>query len=198
MDFLFLPFLNGCKSHFNYIALPKTKSITDYNKIVSVTGMPGLFELVSSKSDGAVVRSLEDNTTKFVSSRQHNFSHLESIEVYTNKDNTTLAEIFEAMKKSEEEVPEDKADPKALKAYFEKVYPDLDHERVYTSDMKKMAKWYRVLDKNKIEIKVRTEEEKEAAAEAKNVKPVHGDNAHVKDMKPQQSNPRKIESRGVK
>ena len=170
----------------------------DYNKIVSVTGMPGLFELVSSKSDGAVVRSLEDNTTKFVSSRQHNFSHLESIEVYTNKDNTTLAEIFEAMKKSEEEVPEDKADPKALKAYFEKVYPDLDHERVYTSDMKKMAKWYRILDKNKIEIKVRTEEEKEAAAEAKNVKPVHGDNAHVKDMKPQQSNPRKIESRGVK
>ena len=170
----------------------------DYNKIVSVTGMPGLFELVSSKSDGAVVRSLEDNTTKFVSSRQHNFSHLESIEVYTNKDNTTLAEIFEAMKKSEEEVPGDKADPKALKSYFEKVYPDLDHERVYTSDMKKMAKWYRILDKNKIEIKVRTEEEKEAAAEAKNVKPVHGDNAHVKDMKPQQSNPRKIESRGVK
>ena len=58
----------------------------DYNKIVSVSGLSGLFELLSSKSDGAVVRSLEDNTTKFVSTRQHNFSHLESIEVFTVKE----------------------------------------------------------------------------------------------------------------
>lgn len=170
----------------------------DYNKIVSVTGMPGLFEILSSKSDGAVLRSLDDNTTKFVSNRQHNFSHLESIEVYTNKDNTNLAEVLEAMKKSDEEVPGEKAGATVLKAYFEEVYPDLDFERVYASDMKKMAKWFHILDKNKIEIKIKTEEEKEAAAELKNAKPAHVENAHVKDMKPQQSNPRKIESRGVK
>ena len=103
----------------------------DYNKIVSVTGLSGLYELVSSKSDGAVVRSLDDNSTKFVSTRLHNFSHLESIEVFTVKDNTNLAELFEAMKKSSEKIPEPAADNKALKAYFEKVYPDLDFERVY-------------------------------------------------------------------
>lgn len=169
----------------------------EYNKIVSVTGLTGLFELVSSKSDGAVIRSLEDNTSKFVSTRQHNFSHLESIEVYTSKDNTNLAEIFEAMKNSEEAVPEGK-DNKALKAYFEKVYPEMDFERVYASDMKKMVKWFQIIEKNEITIKVKTPEEIEAAAEAKNLKPQHADNAHVKDMKPQQSNPRKIESRGVK
>ncbi len=170
----------------------------DYNKIVSVTGLPGLFELLSSKSDGAVVRSLDDNSTKFVSTRQHNFSHLESIEVYTTKENTNLAELFDAMKNNKETIPDAKADNKALKAYFEKVYPELDFDRVYSSDMKKMVKWYHILDKNKIEIKVKTEEEKEAAAELKNLKPAHNENAHVKDMKPQQSNPRKIESRGVK
>ncbi|HEY8659998.1 MAG TPA: DUF5606 domain-containing protein [Hanamia sp.] len=170
----------------------------DYNKIVSVTGLSGLFELLSSKSDGGVVRSLEDNTTKFVSTRQHNFSHLESIEVYTTKDNTNLAELFEAMKNSKEKIPDAKADIKSLKSYFEKVYPELDFERVYASDMKKMVKWFHILDKNKIEIKVKTEEEKEAAAELKNAKPIHTENAHIKDMKPQQSNPRKIESRGVK
>src|SRR5674476_366225 len=170
----------------------------DYNKIVSVTGLSGLFELLSSKSDGGVVRSLEDNTTKFVSTRQHNFSHLESIEVYTTKDNTNLAELFEAMKNSKEKIPDAKADIKSLKSYFEKVYPELDFERVYASDMKKMVKWYNILEKNKIEIKVKTEEEKEAAAELKNAKPIHTENAHIKDMKPQQSNPRKIESRGVK
>ena len=98
----------------------------EYNKLVSVTGMPGLFELLSSKSDGAVVRSLDDNTTKFVSSRQHNFSHLESIEVYTTKDNTNLAELFNAMKDHAEKVPDSNADAKSLKSYFEKVYPDLD------------------------------------------------------------------------
>ena len=171
----------------------------EYNKIVSVTGMPGLFELLSSKSDGAVVRSLEDNTSKFVSTRQHNFSHLESIEVYTTSGNTSLAELFEAMKKNKEKAPENNADPKTLKSYFQEVYPEMDFERVYTSDMKKMIKWYHIIQKNKIEIKIKTEEEKEAAAsEAKNAKAAHVENAHVKDMKPQQVNPKKIESRGVK
>jgi hypothetical protein len=169
----------------------------DYNKIVSVTGLTGLFELLSSKSDGAVVRSLEDNTSRFVSTRLHNFSHLETIEVYTTKDNTNLAEVFDAMKKSTEKIPDAKADTKALKAYFEKVYPDLDFERVYASDMKKMVKWYHILDKNDIEVKVKTDEEKEVAAELKNAKPAHVDNTHV-NLKPQQTNPRKIESRGVK
>ena len=171
----------------------------EYNKLVSVTGLPGLFELLSSKSDGAVVRSLEDNITKFVSSRQHNFSHLESIEVYTTKDNTTLAELFEAMKGSKEKLPEPQADGKVLKAYFEKVYPDLDFDRVYVSDMKKMVKWFQIIDKNKIDVKARAaEEEKEAAPEVKSTKPAHTEKPNVKSAKPQQAKPRKIESRGVK
>src|SRR5436305_14468807 len=108
----------------------------DYNRIVAVTGMPGLYEVLSSKTDGAIVRSLEDKSTKFVSSRVHNLSHLESIEVYTVRDNVTLTDVFSAMKQSGEALPDTK-DNKLLKAYFEKVFPDLDFERVYTSDMKK-------------------------------------------------------------
>jgi hypothetical protein len=64
--------------------------------------------------------------------------------------------------------------------------------------MKKMVKWFGILEKNKIEIKVKTAEEIQAEAESKNDKPAHADNAHIKDMKPQQVNPRKIERRGVK
>lgn len=126
----------------------------EYNKIVSVSGLGGLFELVSSKQDGAIVRSLEDNSSKFVSSRIHNFSHLESIEIYTVKDNVNLADVFTAMKNSVEAKPDEKADGKALKAYFEKVYPDLDFDRVYASDMKKMVKWLALLEKYNIEITV--------------------------------------------
>jgi hypothetical protein len=77
----------------------------EYNKLISVTGMSGLFEMLSSKNDGAIVKSLEDNTTKFVSSRIHNFSHLESIEVYTIRENVNLAEVFKAMETSKEALP---------------------------------------------------------------------------------------------
>lgn len=125
----------------------------EYNKLVSITGLGGLFELVASKADGGIVRSLEDKTTKFVSSRQHSFSHLESIEIYTTSDNVNLVDILNAMKDSTEKRP-DVNDTKALKAYFQKVYPTMDFERVYTSDMKKMVKWLALLEANNIEIKL--------------------------------------------
>ena len=142
----------------------------EYNKIISVTGMGGLYELVSSKADGGIVRSLEDKSTKFVSNRVHNFSHLESIEIYTKQDNVNLVEIFAAMQASNEALPDGKADAKAIKAYFEKVYPDMDFERVYGSDMKKMIKWLDILKTAGIEIKLsEAGEEGEDAAEDKPV-----------------------------
>jgi hypothetical protein len=144
----------------------------DYSKIISVTGLGGLYELVTSKADGAVVRSLEDKSTKFVSSRVHNFSHLESIEVYTVKDNTVLAELFKEMKNSKEPIPDAKADGKALKSYFEKVYPDLDFERVYASDMKKIVSWYGILTRNNIDIKQSQEEDEGVIEEIKGEEPV--------------------------
>ena len=122
----------------------------EYNRIVAVTGLPGLYEILSSKSDGAIVRSLDDKSTKFVSSRIHNLSHLESIEIYTVRENTSLSDVFNNMKNNGEKLPDVK-DNKALKAYFEKVYPDLDFERVYSSDMKKMVKWYDILQQNEVD-----------------------------------------------
>lgn len=136
----------------------------EYEKIISVTGLPGLYELVSSKSDGAIVRSLDDKSTKFVSSRIHNFSHLESIEVYTSRENVNLVEVFNAMEAATARLPDEK-DNNALKKYFENVYPDLDFERVYTSDMKKMVKWFSVLKANNIEMKIREQEEEEEQPE---------------------------------
>jgi hypothetical protein len=137
----------------------------EYGKIIAVTGMPGLFELLSSKNDGAIVRSLDDKSTKFVSSRVHNFSHLESIEVFTVRDNVNLIDIFNAMEKETGKLPDGK-DGAALKKYFEKVYPELDFERVYSSDLKKMAKWYEALKAHNIEIKLteRPEEIEEPVA----------------------------------
>ncbi|MEY5046400.1 MAG: hypothetical protein RL713_1625 [Bacteroidota bacterium] len=125
----------------------------EYNKLISVTGFSGLFELVSSKNDGAILKSLEDNTTKFISNRLHQFSHLESIEVYTNDENVNLVDVFKAMSASTETLPSEK-DNKAVLSYFQKVFPEMDFERVYSSDMKKMVRWFNVIKKHNIEIKL--------------------------------------------
>ncbi len=144
----------------------------EYSKLVAVTGLPGLYELINSKNDGAIVRSLDDNSTKFASSRIHNFSHLESIEVYTTGENVNLVEIFYGMEKASGSLPDTK-DNAAVRKYFEKAYPELDFERVYPSDLKKMVKWFEVLKKNKIEIKLSEppveEEEEVEEAPAKKV-----------------------------
>jgi len=135
----------------------------EYSKLISISGLNGLFEMVGSKTDGAIVKSLDDKTTKFVSSRVHNFSHLESIEVYTVRDNVNLVEVFQAMSASTESLPSEK-DGDAVKAYFQKVYPDMDFARVYSSDMKKMVKWYSILKANDID-PVLTEQEEEGEEE---------------------------------
>jgi hypothetical protein len=124
----------------------------EYNKIVAITGLNGLFELVSSKTDGAIVRSLDDNISKFVSSRIHNFSHLESIEVYTVKENVNLVDVFKAMDQSSLPLPDTK-DNTAIKSYFQSVFPDMDFDRVYASDMKKMIKWFDIL-RGKVEFRL--------------------------------------------
>jgi len=138
----------------------------EYSRIVAVTGLPGLFEILSSKTDGAIVRSLEDGSTKFISSRVHNLSHLESIEIYTSGDNVSLSDIFTAIKASSEALPDTK-EAKALKSYFEKVYPELDFDRVYASDMKKMVNWYSALQKHSVDFTPKEQEEEKV--EEKNV-----------------------------
>jgi Domain of unknown function (DUF5606) len=136
----------------------------EYSKIIAVSGLPGLYELINSKNDGAIIRSLEDNSTRFAASRVHNFSHLESIEVYTTGENVNLVDIFNAIDKAGNSLPDNK-DNAAVKKYFEKVYPDLDFEKVYGSDLKKMVKWYEVLKKNNVEIKLSEPPEEEETAE---------------------------------
>lgn len=121
-----------------------------YREIVAVTGLGGLFQLIASKQDGAIVRSLEDKSTRFVSSRIHNFTPLESIEVFTTGENVNLAEVFKAMQEQDGKTAlvDAKADNNAIKAYFKSVFPEFDEERVYVSDMKKMVKWYTILKHN--------------------------------------------------
>lgn len=134
----------------------------EYKEIVSVTGLGGLFHLLTTKSDGAIVRNISDKSTKFISARKHNVTPLESIEVYTTGENVRLHEVFQNMKDTESKTPpvDAKASSDDIRAYFTTVLPEFDHDRVYVSDMKKMLKWYQMLKENDLlNFEVATEEE---------------------------------------
>ena len=121
--------------------------------IVSISGMSGLFAVVAKRTDGMVVRGLDDEKPQFISSRVHAFTPLDAITIYTGeKDSTELYKVLLEMKKQEQENPI--ADPNgsndSLKAYFKKVLPDYNEERVYVSDIKKLIKWYQALGKHNL------------------------------------------------
>jgi hypothetical protein len=122
----------------------------EYRQIVAVTGLSGLYQLMSTKNDGAIVRSLTDKNIKFVSARIHNITPLESIEIYTTGDNVRLHEVLEKIKEDDSQIAvlNSKKDDKATKAYFKTILPDFDEERVYISDIRKVLKWYDILKAN--------------------------------------------------
>lgn len=143
----------------------------EYREIVAVTGLSGLYQLLTTKSDGAVVRSVADKTTKFISARQHNVTPLESIEVYTTGDNVRLHNVFQKMQENEAHTPlvdPKTADNNAIKGYFKSIFPEFDEERVYVSDMKKMLKWYEILKGNDL---LHFEKEEAPAEEAQQEAP---------------------------
>ncbi len=139
----------------------------EYREIVSVTGLSGLYQLLTTKSDGAIVRNVADKTTRFISARQHNVTPLESIEVYTTGDNVRLHEVFRKMQEHEATIPladSKSANNATIKSYFKSIFPEFDEERVYVSDMKKMLKWYELLKASDL-LHFEEEATEEAAAE---------------------------------
>lgn len=120
----------------------------EYRQVVAVTGLSGLYLLMSTKNDGAIVRSLVDNSTKFISARVHHITPLESIEIYTTgENNVRLHEVLETIKGDDTKVLalNKQKDDKAARALFAEILPTFDESRVYTSDIKKIYKWYEIL-----------------------------------------------------
>src|SRR5690606_13004122 len=125
----------------------------EYRQIVSVTGLGGLYQLISTKNDGAILRSLVDQSVKFVSARIHQITPLESIEIYTYNENVRLHEVLEAISKNDEAYEKlaiAKADNNTLRSFFREALPTFDEDRVYVSDIRKILKWYSILKANNL------------------------------------------------
>ncbi len=165
----------------------------DLSEITGISGMPGLFKIVGHRADGLILTSMVDDKTQFVSGRTNLFSTLNDITLYTTDEPATLKEVLASIKKNEAATPvPDVKNEAALKAWLEVVLPTYDKEKVHVSDMKKLAKWYTLLNsKNLIEEltaeKTVTEEGKEElSADAKKenkpkvTKTDHSTKAHTK------------------
>ena len=127
----------------------------DLSKILSISGKGGLFELVGQTKNGVVVESLIDGKRIPAYSNQQ-ISALEEISIYGNDEDIPLSEIFTRIFKMEngkESSVTTKASGAEIRDYFSDVVPEYDEERVYTSDIKKVLKWYnQLLAKGKIEV----------------------------------------------
>lgn len=140
----------------------------DLSEIVSITGMPGLFKVAARRNDGLIVTSLADDKTQFVSGRTNLFSTLDNITIYTTDEPVLLKEVLAAIKKLEAKTPvPDVKNDAELKAWMEKVLPTFDKEKVHVSDMKKLAKWYTILNDKKLIEKLTAEKSTAEATEAK-------------------------------
>ena len=115
-------------------------------KILAISGKPGLYELKIQTRTGFVAESLLDGK-KITVNLKANVSLLSEISIYTYDAEKLLAEILNTIAKKEKNGPaiSHKEDAATLAAYFKEILPDYDEERVYGSDIKKILNWYNLL-----------------------------------------------------
>jgi hypothetical protein len=138
-----------------------------FNKIIAVTGKPGLFQVISQSKSAIIVSALTDDKRVAISTTQ-NVSLLENIAIYTYEEDIPLLKVFKAMfeKTEGKEAISHKESGKKLEAFFAEVLPDYDAERVYTSNIKKVIQWFNLLVKAGMDfskIEASTEENKKEA-----------------------------------
>jgi hypothetical protein len=116
-------------------------------KILAISGKPGLYVLKVQTRTGFVAESLADGK-KITVNLKSNVSLLSEISVYTYEGEKPLAEIMAKIATKESNGPaiSHKEDNAKLAAYFKEVLPDYDEERVYPSDIKKILNWYNMLE----------------------------------------------------
>lgn len=117
-------------------------------KVLAISGKPGLYELKLQTRSGFIAESLIDGK-KITVGLKSNVSLLSEISIYTQTGEVKLFEIFARMAKKENngEALSHKANEADLVAYFSEIVPNYDVDRVYVSDIKKVFNWYNIIQK---------------------------------------------------
>jgi hypothetical protein len=135
--------------------------------IATVSGKGGLFKVLAPTKSGVILESLDESKSKMVATTSHRLSLLHEISIYTTtkEGNIPLEDVLKKVQKDFGDDPgvDANSDADELKAFMKSILPEYDEDRVYTSDIKKLVKWYSLIRKFAPEVL----EESEATQENK-------------------------------
>lgn len=136
--------------------------------ILSISGKPGLYKLVSQGKNMLVVESVSADKRRMPAYANEKIISLADIAMYTNDSEVPLRDVLCSIQEKEGGAPVSmdlkKASADDLRRYLSEVLPDFDRDRVYVSDIRKLLSWYNILISNGI-TDFKQEPEKEAEAE---------------------------------
>jgi hypothetical protein len=127
--------------------------------VLAISGKPGLFKILASSPKNLVVESMLDGKRSSIPGSLR-VSSLSDITMYTINEDVPLREIIKSMydKNKGKAAISHNSSPQEVKDFVDSVVDDLDHDRVYASDLRKLVQWYNLLISQKA---LPFEEEKE-------------------------------------
>ncbi len=144
--------------------------------ILSISGKPGLYKLVSRGNNNLIVETLDGTNKRQPVFATDRVTSLVDIAMFTDSEDVPLGEVLAKIREKEAGKESSlnwrKASAKELQNYFAEVLPTFDRDRVHNSDIKKLLQWYNILIKAGI-----TDFEEE-------MKPTEGD--HIQDRQDQE------------
>ena len=147
--------------------------------ILAISGEPGLFRFIAQGKNAIIVEHLETKkrSSAYGSSK---VSSLEDIAIFTEKEDLPLGKVFDLIFEKENggAVPDMKGDVNSLKAWFEGILPEYSRDKVYTSDIRKVAQWYNILHKLNLLVK-------EEPAESSDTEKIEGEDSEEQNTTPE-------------
>lgn len=122
--------------------------------ILSISGKPGLYKLISQGKSMLIVESITADKKRIPAYGNEKIVSLGDIAMYTTEEEVPLKDVLTSIKNKENGEPASidlkKADANQLRAYLAEILPDFDRDRVYVTDIKKLISWYNILVANGI------------------------------------------------
>lgn len=121
-------------------------------KILAISGKPGLYKLVSRGKNSLIVETLDESRRRLPAFATDRITSLADIAMFTDSEDVPLRSVLAKIKEMEggkaTSIDQRKASGEQLREYFGKVLPDFDRDRVHNSDIKKLLQWYNILISN--------------------------------------------------
>ncbi|MBQ8629422.1 MAG: DUF5606 domain-containing protein [Prevotella sp.] len=124
------------------------------NTILTISGKPGLYKLVSRGKMNLIVEALDETHKRMPAFATDKITSLTDIAMFSETEDVPLTKILATIRDKEESkevtLNYKKCGSKELRDYFAQILPDFDRDRVHDSDIKKLLQWYNILVKNNI------------------------------------------------